>query len=66
MTHSGMDRVVHLLPACCELNYPPGVTAPWFCKKLPQATTDNIEARICHTAQHNHDIPVEFVELYIR
>ena len=53
-------------PPCCELSYPPGVTAPWFCKKLPQATTDDIEARICHDTQHNHDVPVEIVELYIR
>ena len=27
-------------PPCCELTSPPGVIAPWFCKQLPQATTD--------------------------
>ena len=54
-------------PPCCELSSPPGVTAPWFCKQLPQATTDDIEARICidETAA-NEDTPVERVELYIR
>ena len=35
-------------PPCCELSYPPGVTAPWFCKQLHQTTTDDIEARICN------------------
>ena len=39
-------------PPCCELSYPPGVTAPWFCKQLPQTTTDDIEARICHSYEH--------------
>ena len=48
-------------PPCCELSYPPGVTAPWFCKQLSQTTTDNIEARICG----GYSL-VEFVELYIR
>ena len=54
-------------PPCCELSYPPGVTAPWFCKHLPQTTTDDIEARICHSYDDNdEDTPVELVELYIR
>ena len=52
-------------PPCCELSYPPGVSAPWFCKMLPQTTTDDIEVRIC-TDQTNEDILVERVELYIR
>ena len=53
-------------PPCCELSYPPGMTAPWFCKELPQTTTDNIEARICRNNIHgNEDTPVELVELYI-
>ena len=52
-------------PPCCELSYPPGVTAPWFCKQLPQTTTDDIEARICHYSPHSNDSPVELVELYI-
>ena len=53
-------------PPCCELSYPPGVTAPWFCKQLPQTTTDDIEARICRIYAHPADTPVELVELYIR
>ena len=54
-------------PPCCELNYPPGVTAPWFCKQLPQTTTDDIEARICGDGSNfNAHTPVELVELYIR
>ena len=55
-------------PPCCELSYPPGVTAPWFCKQLPQTTTDDIEARICSDSPNpgTHDTPVQLVELYVR
>jgi len=54
-------------PPCCELTNPPGVTAPWFCKQLPQATTDDIEVRICGDENiANEDTPVELIELYIR
>ena len=54
-------------PPCCELSSPPGVTAPWFCKKLSQATTDDIEVRICRNEPTgDEDTPVELVELYIR
>ena len=53
-------------PPCCELSYPPRVTAPWFCKQLPQTTTDDIEARICHDDIYPDDTPVELIELYIR
>ena len=53
-------------PPCCELSSPPGVTAPWFCKQLPQATTDDIEARICSNQDpSNEDTPIELIELYI-
>ena len=52
---------------CCKLNSPPGVTAPWFCKQLPQATNDDLEVRICgNEATANDDTPVELIELYIR
>ena len=51
---------------CCELNYPPGVTPPWFCKQLPQTTTDDIEVRLCGgDGTENEDTPVELIELYI-
>ncbi len=52
-------------PPCCELSYPTGVTAPWFCKQLPQTTTDDLELRICTRVDGTEDTPVEFVELYI-
>jgi len=54
-------------PPCCELTSPPGVTAPWFCKQLPQATTDDIEVRICGDQETtDEDTLVELIELYIR
>ena len=46
---------------CCEFNNP-----PWFCKQLPQPTTDDIELRICgDEALSNENTPVEQVEIYI-
>ena len=47
---------------CCSFNNP-----PWFCKQLPQPTTDDIELRLC-TDQHsgNEDTPLEIVEMYIK
>ena len=54
-------------PPCCELSSPPGVTAPWFCKQLPQAKTDDIEFRICgDEGTSNEDTLVQLVELYIQ
>ena len=53
--------------SCCELSFPSGVTAPWFCRQLPQATTDDIEVRICRNERAgDEDTPVELIELYIR
>ena len=47
---------------CCEFNNP-----PWFCKQLPQPTTDNIELRICeHVTAPSVDTPFEMVKLYIK
>ncbi len=47
---------------CCEFNNP-----PWFCKQLPQPTTDDIELRICYdSSAYNEDTPIEIVEIYIR
>lgn len=52
-------------PPCCELNNPPG--APWFCKQLPQPTTDDIEARICSNQDRsNEDTPISLIELYVQ
>ena len=46
---------------CCEFNNP-----PWFCKQLPQPTTDDIELRLCENGPPSYDdSPFEVVELYI-
>ncbi len=46
---------------CCDFNNP-----PWFCKQLPQSTTDNIELRICFDQSlFDEDIPIEIAEIYI-
>ena len=45
---------------CCSFNNP-----PWFCKQLPQPTTDDIELRVCADGSSlNEDIPLETIELY--
>ena len=47
---------------CCD-----GAGKPWFCKDLPEPTTDDIEMRLCtNEARGNEDISVEIVELYIQ
>ncbi|XP_064399938.1 mucin-3A-like isoform X2 [Halichondria panicea] len=47
---------------CCEFNNP-----PWFCKQLPQPTTDDIEIRLCGDQDTgNEDSPLELVDIYIR
>ncbi len=47
---------------CCEFNHP-----PWFCKQLPQPTTDDIELRICgNESIGNEDTPIEIVDMYVR
>ena len=46
---------------CCEFNNP-----PWFCKQLPQQTTDDIELRLCENSpSNNDDSPFESIQLYI-
>ena len=45
---------------CCD---PPNL--PWFCKELPQSTTDNLEVRICED-EDNEDTPIDLVQLYIQ
>ena len=46
----------------CTFNNP-----PWFCKQLPQSTTNDIEVRICgDEPPNNEDTPVELIELYTR
>ena len=40
LTLCGMDRAVAQLIGCCTFNKP-----PWFCTKLDQHTSDDIELR---------------------
>ena len=47
---------------CCRLNSP-----PWFTKDLPNATTDDIELRICaNFIPAQDDVPIELIELYVQ
>ena len=47
---------------CCSFNNP-----PWFCKQLPQPTTDDIELRLCGNLYNNVVYtPLEIVEIYIK
>ena len=47
---------------CCSFNNP-----PWFCKQLPQPTTDDIELRLCaDQVIANEDTPLEIVEICIK
>ena len=47
---------------CCD---PPSL--PWFCKELPQSTTDYLEVRICEDENlSNEDTPIDLVQLYIQ
>ncbi len=47
---------------CCELNGP-----PFFCKSLPEPTTDNIEVRICgDNGISNEDTPIELIEIFVQ
>ena len=45
---------------CCSFNNP-----PYFNKKLPNPTTDDIEARLCSKDSHE-DTPIELIELYVQ
>ncbi len=48
--------------SCCQFNSP-----PWFCKELPQPTTDDIEVRVCaNEAFTNEDVAIELIELYLQ
>ena len=47
---------------CCQFNSP-----PWFCKDLPQSTTEDIELRLCLDERtSNEDTPFEVVEVYVQ
>ena len=47
---------------CCQFNNP-----PWFTKNLTNATTDDIELRICtNSIPASDDVPIELIELYVQ
>ena len=47
---------------CCD-----GDGKPWFCKQLPEATTDDIELRLCADEVFaNEDVLLESVEIYVQ
>ena len=47
---------------CCEFNNP-----PWFCKDLPQPTTDDIELRLCmDEGLSDENIGLEAIEIYVQ
>ena len=47
---------------CCDFNNP-----PWFCKQLPEPTTEDIEVRVCdQQGTQSDDTPFELIEIYIR
>ena len=45
---------------CCPFNNP-----PYFTKQLSNATTDDLEVRLCRSYSRS-DTPIEFMELYIK
>ena len=48
--------------ACCQFNTP-----PWFCKTLPESTTDDLELRICRNQRSSdEEVVVGFVNIYIK
>ena len=51
---------------CCQFNNP-----PWFCKELPEPTTEDIEIRQMSSvgegfSLEDEDTPVEFIEVYVQ
>ncbi len=47
---------------CCQFNNP-----PWFCKQLPQPTTDDIELRLCaDEGLTGEDTAIEQVEIFVQ
>ncbi len=47
---------------CCLFNDP-----PWFYKKLPKTTSDDIEMRVCRSETNSgEDVAVELIEIYLQ
>ena len=50
-----------------QVTVPPFVNnPPWFCKQLPQPTSDDIEIRLCGNEGPGEDTPIEVVEIYVK
>ncbi len=48
--------------SCCQFNSP-----PWFWTRLPHATSDDIELRLCLSLSHaDEDVIISTIELYVR
>ena len=47
--------------SCCSFNNP-----PWFCKQLPQPTTDDIELRACADQGTFDHACMESIEIYVQ
>ena len=46
---------------CCEFNQP-----PFFCKELPESTSDDVEVRLCGDSSiSDEDTPIELIELFV-
>ena len=45
---------------CCELNNP-----PWFCKTLPQPTSEDLEIRQCHVSITD-DTLISLIDIYVK
>ena len=54
----------------CDANEAPCCNRPllpWFCKELPEPTSDDLEVRICaDEVLKNEDVPIEEIELYVQ
>ena len=47
---------------CCELNSP-----PWFCKSLPQPTSDDLEIRNCYAdPSYAEDRLITLIDIYVK
>ena len=47
--------------SCCTFNSP-----PWFNVRLPNATTDYMEVRLCGSGIQYEDTPIHLMELYVK
>ena len=47
--------------SCCTFNSP-----PWFNVRLPNATTDYMEVRLCGSGIQFEDSPIQLMELYVK